>query len=169
MSPRFCLKDKAFLISNSGASISKILPSPFSDVATLSNGIRNALGCGASGVFCNTQSLWSEVRKAGIISGDRVWRMPLWKLYTRKVTEYETHDVNNKGHGHGCPCKGAAFLNEFINCVDWIHFDITGVGMKCEDKLYPYLTKDRMTGRPTRTLIQLLHQLSCINKQEKDK
>lgn len=101
------------------------------------------------------------MRKAGTITGDRVWRMPLWKYYTRKVTRFWSHDVNNKGLGKGDSCLAAAFLNEFIICVDWIHFDVTGVGMQCEDKVYPYLTKGRMTGRPTRTLIQLLYQLAC--------
>lgn len=141
----------------------------FPDIATLTPGIRAALGSAASGVFCNSQTLWSQVRKAGVITGDRVWRMPLWKFFTKKVTYNRSHDVNNKGQGHGCPCKAAAFLNEFISCVDWIHFDITGVGMKCEDKLYPYLTKGRMTGRPTRTMIQLLYQLSCPKEGKKKK
>lgn len=141
----------------------------FTDVATLTPGIRAGLGSAASGVFCNSQTLWSQVRKAGVITGDRVWRMPLWKFFTKKVTSYKSHDVNNKGHGHGDPCKAAAFLNEFIKCVDWIHFDITGVGMRCEDKIYPYLTKSRMTGRPTRTMIQLLYQLSCPKEGKKKK
>ncbi|XP_022904848.1 cytosol aminopeptidase-like [Onthophagus taurus] len=131
------------------------------DLASLTPGIRSALGASASGVFCNSQTMWSQVRKAGVITGDRVWRMPLWKFYTRKVTDYHSHDVNNRGWGYGDPCLGAAFLNEFVNCVDWIHFDITGVGMLCHEKVYPYLTSGRMTGRPTRTLIQLLYQLAC--------
>lgn len=136
------------------------------DVASLTPGIRAALGSAASGVFCNSQTLWSQVRKAGVITGDRVWRMPLWKFFTKKVTNYRSHDVNNLGKGHGDPCLGAAFLNEFVNCVDWIHFDITGVGFMSEEKNYPYLTKGRMTGRPTRTLIQLLYQLSCPPEQK---
>ncbi|KAK9711693.1 Cytosol aminopeptidase family, catalytic domain [Popillia japonica] len=131
------------------------------DLASLTPGIKHALGSAASGVFCNSQTMWSQVRKAGVITGDRVWRMPLWKFFTFKVTDYPSHDVNNRGWGYGDPCLGAAFLNEFLYCVDWIHFDITGVGMKAHDKVYPYLTHGRMTGRPTRTLIQLLYQLAC--------
>lgn len=149
-----------------GQSVHK--PKLIIDMATLTPGIRSALGSAASGVFCNSQTLWSQVRKAGVITGDRVWRMPLWKYYTRKVTHFRSHDVNNKGKGHGGPCLAAAFLNEFISCVDWIHFDITGVGFQSEEKNYPYLTKGRMTGRPTRTLIQLLYQLSCPAEGKRD-
>lgn len=131
------------------------------DVASLTPGVRAALGSAASGVYTNSQVMWSQVRKAGVITGDRVWRMPLWKFYTKMVTNFRSHDVNNKGWGHGSSPLGAAFLNEFIDCVDWIHFDTTGVGFKSEHRVYSYLTEGRMTGRPTRTLIQLLYQLSC--------
>lgn len=31
----------------------------------------------------------------------------------------------------------------------------------------PYLLKDRMTGRPTRTLIQFLYQMACPDAQAK--
>ncbi|KAK5650425.1 hypothetical protein RI129_001454 [Pyrocoelia pectoralis] len=131
------------------------------DVSSMTEGTRKSLGSGASAVFCNSQTMWSQIEKAGVITGDRVWRMPLWKYFTQQVTTYSSHDVDNQGHGEGQPCLAAAFLNEFVTCVDWIHMDITGVGMKCEDKALTYLTKGRMTGRPTRTLIQLLYQLAC--------
>ncbi|XP_018328375.1 cytosol aminopeptidase-like [Agrilus planipennis] len=131
------------------------------DVATLTFGVKKGLGSGATGVFVNSETLWSQVRKASVISGDRVWRLPLWKAFTDKVTNYRSHDVNNKGYGRGSACLGAAFLQEFIQCVDWIHFDTTGTGLVSLNKVVPYLTKGRMTGRPTRTLIQLLYQLAC--------
>lgn len=138
------------------------------DVASLTPGVRSALGSAASGVFCNSQTMWSQVRKAGVITGDRVWRLPLWKFFTDKVTRYRSHDVNNKGEGHGSSCLGAAFLNEFVNCVDWIHFDTTGTAFRSDHKIVPYLTKGRMTGRPTRTLIQLLYQLSCPSEGQRE-
>lgn len=139
------------------------------DIASLTQGTRKSLGSGATAVFCNSQTMWSEIEKASAITGDRVWRMPLWKYFTQQVTRFPSHDVDNKGHGEGAPCLAAAFLNEFISCVDWIHMDITGVGMKCEDKLLTYLTKGRMTGRPTRTLIQLLYQLACPSSESESK
>ncbi|XP_057666298.1 cytosol aminopeptidase-like [Diorhabda carinulata] len=137
------------------------------DVATLTPGSRAALGSAASGVFTNSQTMWSQTRKAGIITGDRVWRLPLWKYFMKKVNRFTSHDVNNKGLGHGSACLGAAFLNEFVDCVDWIHFDTTGVGLISEHKNYSYLTKGRMTGRPTRTLIQLLYQLACPSEGQR--
>lgn len=131
------------------------------DIATETTGILNALGNGASGVWTNSNELWTQICKAGAVTGDRVWRFPLWKLYSDNVTKMRTVDVDNKGYGRGSPCLAAAFLKEFILCVDWIHIDMEGVGMQCWDKCYPYYRKGRMTGRPTRTLIQLLYQLAC--------
>ncbi|XP_065156242.1 cytosol aminopeptidase-like [Atheta coriaria] len=138
------------------------------DVGSLTPGIRSALGFGASGVFANSQTMWSQVRKASVITGDRVWRMPLWKYFDKKVTNYRSVDVDNKGKGKGDPCLAAAFLNQFVHCIDWLHFDTTGVSMLADDKVYPYYTKNRMSGRPTRTLLQLLYQLSCPNEGARD-
>lgn len=138
------------------------------DVATLTHDVTAAFGSACSGVFCNSQTMWQQVRKAGVITGDRVWRLPLWKFFSKKVTQFRSHDVDNAGYGKGIPCKGAAFLNEFITCVDWIHFDVTGVGKAAENKIYSYYTKGRMTGRPTRTLLQLLYQLSCPSEAARE-
>ncbi|XP_058124259.1 cytosol aminopeptidase-like [Anopheles ziemanni] len=138
------------------------------DVATLSEGIVHALGGASSGVFSNSDFLWSQMLKAGSICGDRVWRMPLWQYYTHKVTEYSNVDISNAGRGKGSACLGAAFLKEFIPCADWVHMDITGVGMVKQGAGIPYLENDRMTGRPTRTLIQFLQQLACSDLQKHD-
>ena len=45
-----------------------------------------ALGAGATGVFTNSDTLWNDMHQAGYISGDRVWRMPLWEFYSKQVT-----------------------------------------------------------------------------------
>ncbi|XP_055640892.1 cytosol aminopeptidase-like [Toxorhynchites rutilus septentrionalis] len=137
------------------------------DVATMTEGVTHALGGAASGVFANSDFLWKQMQKAGAITGDRVWRMPLWKYYTHKVTNYTNVDLSNTGQGRGSSCLGAAFLKEFVPCVDWIHLDITGVGMLKKGVGIPYLADDRMTGRPTRTLIQFLYQLACPDEQVK--
>lgn len=135
------------------------------DVASETSGIVAALGSSAAGVFSNSHTMWQQMHKAGVITGDRVWRMPLWKYFTHNVTRLRTIDVDNKGLGKGSACLAAAFLKEFVLCVDWIHIDIEGVGMMTHDKSYPYYRKGRMTGRPTRALIQFLYQLACPEKK----
>lgn len=54
----------------------------------------------------------------------------------------------------------SVFVQEFAPEGNWLHLDIAGVaGVFGPDDL-PYLHKG-MTGRPTRTLIQLLAQYSA--------
>lgn len=132
------------------------------DVATLTPGARNCIGSGATATFTNDEDLWVELAKAGSITGDRLWRMPLWKHFSQKVTRDPTTDLSNDGFGHGGnPCYAAAFLNQFIECADWAHFDTFGTGMMSCSEEIPYLEQGRMTGRPTRTIYQLLHQITC--------
>lgn len=80
------------------------------DVASVTAEIRDALGGGATAVFSNSDFIWKQIRKAGVISGDRVWRLPLWDYFTDKVRSYSNVDISNKGHGKGQPCLGAAFI-----------------------------------------------------------
>lgn len=44
-----------------------------------------ALGAGATGVFSNSSAQFNLLHKAGYETGDRVWRMPLWKCYEDQV------------------------------------------------------------------------------------
>lgn len=45
-----------------------------------------ALGAGATGVFTNSSSQLELLSKAAYVTGDRVWRMPLWNVYEKQVT-----------------------------------------------------------------------------------
>ena len=56
--------------------------------------MRSALGTGAAGVFSTSSSLYEKLHKAGCYTGDRVWRMPLFKLHTKEVTGKLVFEVN---------------------------------------------------------------------------
>ncbi|XP_075158620.1 cytosol aminopeptidase-like isoform X2 [Haematobia irritans] len=70
-------------------------------------------------------------------------------------------DISNNGYGPASSCLAAAILHELVPCVDWAHLDIRGVGMLTRYGTIPYLLRERMTGRPTRTLVQFLYQMAC--------
>lgn len=126
-------------------------PRAIINMATLTGAMAVALGSGAVGVFSNSSALWDVMHKAGTISGDRIWRMPLWKHYSKQVTDFGMADVNNVGKysRDGGSCTAASFLKEFVTCDHWMHMDIAGV-MENKDEV-PYLGKG-MSGRPTRTV-----------------
>uniref|UniRef100_A0AAZ3P723 Cytosol aminopeptidase domain-containing protein n=1 Tax=Oncorhynchus tshawytscha TaxID=74940 RepID=A0AAZ3P723_ONCTS len=75
-----------------------------------------ALGSAATGVFTNSDWLWEQLHKASVVTGDRVWRMPLFQHYTRQVTDCQLADLNNVGKysRSGGACTAAAFLREFV-------------------------------------------------------
>lgn len=128
------------------------------DIATLTGAMRVALGTAASGVFSNSDKLYKILEEAGANTGDRVWRLPLWKHYTKQLTESSAYDINNIGKkGGGGSCTAAAFLQEFIpKDAKWLHLDIAGV-MGPDNSDCQYLTKG-MSGRPTRTLIDFIER-----------
>lgn len=155
------------------------------DIATLTGAIAIALGGGATGVFSTDNALWETLRAAGTLSGDRVWRMPLWQYYNNKMTSKilvlnklinyspvvitifncfaeptKSADINNMAKARAAgSCVAAGFLREFASTeAPWLHLDIAGVmGPSSDDVSY---LQPGMTGRPVRTLIQFFQKLS---------
>ncbi|XP_030590594.1 cytosol aminopeptidase [Archocentrus centrarchus] len=128
-------------------------PRAIVNVATLTGAMDVALGSAAAGVFTNSDWLWEQLHRASVVTGDRVWRMPLFQHYTKQVTDSQLADLNNIGKysRSGGACTAAAFLREFVTAPHWAHLDIAGV-MSNKDEI-PYLRKG-MSGRPTRTLVE---------------
>lgn len=130
------------------------------DIGTLTEVMAQGMGSCATGVFSNSEDLWQQMRMAGVHTGDRVWRFPLWKYYNKQMTSQRNVEVQNTGLGKGGdPCKAAAFLWEFVPCGEWIHLDAYATMLTdgCE---FPYLRKG-MSGRPVRTIVEFLAQLVC--------
>ncbi|KAI0737652.1 leucine aminopeptidase [Daedaleopsis nitida] len=106
------------------------------DVATLTGAMSVALGEAYSGVFTNSDSLWTELDTAGRREHDRFWRMPLDEEYAPQITASNADLCNVGGKGAGS-CTAALFLKSFVEGVDpadgevlprvrWAHIDIAG-------------------------------------------
>jgi cytosol aminopeptidase len=151
------------------------------DIATLTGAIAVALGDCVAGVFTNCNNIWTHIHAAGSETGDRVWRMPLFKHYSDQMTgnkknkqhktdtytkfysllnfsEHDGYDLNNLGKGKGGgSCTAAAFLREFVpKNLPWIHCDIAGVMGNCSDQ--SYTGNKGMSGRPMRTLVEFIER-----------
>ncbi|XP_033251133.1 cytosol aminopeptidase-like [Drosophila miranda] len=131
------------------------------DIATVGYAVCPALGGAAAGIFSNSNFVYKQFEKAGALTGDRVWRLPLWRYFKELIMPNETFDISNRGRGPASSCIAAAVLHELVPCVDWAHLDIRNAGMLTRYNPLPYLLKDRMTGRPTRTIVQFLFQMAC--------
>jgi aminopeptidase len=131
------------------------------NVGTLSKELNDTLGSAATGVFANNDSLFETLRIAGVHTGDRVWRLPLWHHFSEKLKATSSRvDLKDRHIDLGTPCTTAAFLYHFSPPCDWLHLDTYGV-QRSDGHTLPYLRRG-MSGRPTRTLVEFLAQLACI-------
>ena len=102
------------------------IPDAIIDLATLTGACVIALGYQAAGLFTNNDELAEKLSKAGIRSGEKVWRMPLWDDYDKQIKS-EVADVKNTGGRGAGAITAAKFLEKFIgDHKAWAHLDIAG-------------------------------------------
>ena len=104
--------------------------------------------------------------QAGRLTGDRLWRMPLFAQY-RKQMKSDIADINNIGtrDRSAGSCTAASFLKEFVGTNKWAHLDIAGV-MQARGEV-PYLGNG-MSGKDIiLTLLQFL-DLPCCRSTHKN-
>jgi leucyl aminopeptidase len=106
----------------------KYKPKFMVDLATLTGAIMVALGTEHAGLFSNNDELSERLTKAGIDTGERVWRMPLGPEYD-KMIDSQFADVKNAGARNGGSITAAQFLQRFVDDTPWAHLDIAGTAM----------------------------------------
>ena len=133
-------------------------PDAIIDLATLTGACVVALGHYASGAMGNDNGLIELLRRAGDISGERGWPLPLWKEYEREI-ESPIADMKNSAGRKAGAILGAAFLKNFVGEIPWVHLDIAGTAW-VEDQSWipPYLTKSMGTG----VGVRLLHEFARL-------
>jgi leucyl aminopeptidase len=101
-------------------------PDAIIDLATLTGACVIALGNPVAGLFCNNDELAEHLYKAGLRSGEKVWRMPLWEDYDKQIKS-DVADVKNTGGRGAGAITAAKFLEKFIgDHRAWAHIDIAG-------------------------------------------
>lgn len=133
------------------------------DIGTMSKELLYTLGGAACACYTNSEELFCYAEAASGQTGDRIWRMPLWKFYEDRIRCCEAADLANTSTDNiGDSPNCAAFLKQFVCDSKWIHFDTYNVAYtKGID--FQYLDRG-MTGRPTRTVIEMIFQLLANSK-----
>ncbi len=127
-------------------------PSAVIDLATLTGSCVVALGLGiAAGLFTTDEELRTKLVLAGEGTHERVWSLPLWDDYKKKM-ESPVADLKNSGGRMGGVGTSAAFLKEFTD-YNWAHLDIAGMAMTENGE--GYIPKGA-TGFGVRLLVELL-------------
>ncbi len=106
----------------------KFKPKMIVDLATLTGAILVALGQEYAGMFSNNDELCERLSKAGIATGEQVWRMPLCPAFD-KMIDSKFADMKNTGGRFAGSSTAAHFLQRFVGETPWVHLDIAGTGM----------------------------------------
>uniref|UniRef100_A0A1B6F785 Cytosol aminopeptidase n=1 Tax=Cuerna arida TaxID=1464854 RepID=A0A1B6F785_9HEMI len=162
--------DGNLLLSDTICYAQKFKPKYIVSLTTMSKEIETSFDLSASGIFTSNEKLWQLLKTAAVHSGDRIWKLPLWKVFEREVIDVMSADLSNLvKFSRGMPCSNTAFLNQFTCKPNWAHIDLMGTMYEYGKTTY---LRRGMSGRPTRTIIEFLGQmayppLDIINQQQK--
>jgi len=130
-------------------------PKAIIDLATLTGACVVALGNHASGLFSNNDELAKKLIESGEETGERVWRLPLWRPYYNQLKS-EVADMKNTGGSAGGAITAAAFLSNFIGESAWAHLDIAGTAWTQEQSEQKSYIPKGATGVGVRLVINFL-------------
>jgi leucyl aminopeptidase len=125
------------------------------DLATLTGACVVALGEQiAAGLFCNDDGLRDKLLTSSQATFERVWPMPLFEDYRKKI-DSKVADLRNSGGRNGGVGASAMFLKEFTD-YPWAHLDIAGMALVSEKRdETPYVMLGP-TGYGVRLLVDFL-------------
>lgn len=97
------------------------------DLATLTGNCIAALGYSAAGLFSNNDELADKLLKISQLTGEKLWRMPLWDDY-KDAMKSDIADIKNLS---SAPVAGAITAAKFLELFidghpNWAHLDIAG-------------------------------------------
>ncbi len=123
-------------------------PAAVIDIATLTGACVIALGAVRSGLFTPDDALAEALTRAGEVSEDLCWRMPLDDEYAEGLKS-RFADVANVGGRAAGSVTAAKFLQRFAGKLAWAHLDIAGTAWRSG-------AAKGATGRPVGLLLEYL-------------
>ncbi len=107
----------------------KFNPKFMINLATLTGAIIVSLGHVRAGMFSNNKEISEAVFKAGEITGEKVWGMPMDEEYDSLI-KTEIADMKNIGGAGAGSITAGCFLKRHVEKTPWVHLDIAGVTWK---------------------------------------
>ena len=102
-------------------------PETVIDLATLTGAMIISLGHEHGGLFANDDGLADKLTRAGLASGDKLWRFPLSPAYD-KLIDSPIADMKNVGPRWAGSITAAQFIQRFVDeGTPWAHLDIAGM------------------------------------------
>ena len=146
-----------FTLADALAYASELKPDMIVDIATLTGACAVALGTTTAGLFTNNDDLGEKILKAGEMSGERFWKLPMNDPNLRKQIKSPCADLVNSGGRYGGAITAAMFLEAFVGKdIPWAHLDIAAADFVKTP--YSYYVKGA-SGFGARTLAELVREL----------
>lgn len=128
-------------------------PRAIIDLATLTGMCAYTFADKAIGLLGNDRRLIERIKRAGELSGERCWELPLWEEYGEMIKGNHS-DLCNIGGAMAGTITAAMFLKEFVpGKTPWAHLDIAGTAW-CEQARYD--AAKGATGVGVRLILALL-------------
>ncbi len=109
-------------------------PDVMIDLATLTGNVVTSLGYNAAGLFSNNDELATALAKAGEVTGERLWRMPMWEVYFEDMKSDVADIANLSSKPVAGAITAAKFLEFFIdNHTSWAHLDIAAMAIAASE------------------------------------
>lgn len=94
------------------------------DIATLTGAAIHCTGSEASVAISNDDAFFKAVDDSFSLSGEQIWRMPIFDEY-KEMIKHEDADLTNTAGSPGTITAGL-FIGEFNGGLPWVHIDIAG-------------------------------------------
>lgn len=94
------------------------------DIATLTGAALYCTGSAASVAISNNDTFFNSVNESFVLSGEQIWRMPIFDEY-KELIKHEEADLTNIAGNPGTITAGL-FIGEFNGDLPWVHIDIAG-------------------------------------------
>lgn len=128
--------------------VERYKPAAVLDIATLTGAAVVALGKVCTAVMSNDDELADTLYKAGQLTGDLTWQLPLWDEYQTQL-DSNFADMANIGGSPAGAITAGCFLSRFAKNYKWAHLDIAGVAWKSG-------SEKGATGRPVPLLMEYI-------------
>lgn len=131
-------------------------PDTLIDLATLTGSTVRTFGYHAAALMSNSDDLAQALSVSGDATGERVWRLPIWKVYESDIKS-DVADVRNYS---GRPLAGAIGAAKFLEVFtdehpNWAHLDIAGTAFGDSE----FSSQKSASGFGVRLLIDYLSRL----------
>ncbi|MGV7928294.1 MAG: leucyl aminopeptidase [Spirochaetota bacterium] len=135
----------------------KLKPDYIIDIATLTGACLVCFGEIIAGLLTPSDELAGAIHKAGEETGERVWRLPLYRDYAEDLKS-DIADLSNVSSTRNAgTIIGATFLNSFVESTPWAHIDIAGTSWGAKQRGY---RPKNATGYGVRLFIEVIKNIS---------